>query len=174
MKMLRLVPESIRIAWQSVAYIAFVATIAYLSAAPSYQHVEPEKAVVRLVISHATAKAGECRQLSPEEIAELAPNMRRPTECPRERHNLFVELLLDDDVLYQGMEQPTGLWKDGPSNAYQKFVVPAGHHQLTVRMRDSGRESGFDYVHSEEIELQPQQNFVIGFRSTKGFSFGAG
>jgi len=168
------VPDAFRFVSQSIAYIAFVAAIAYLSAAPSYQHVDPERAVIRLVISHATAKTGECRQLSPEEIANLAPNMRRPTECPRERHNLFVELRLDDDLLYQGLEPPTGLWSDGPSNVYRKFVVPSGHHQLTVRLRDSGRESGFDHVHTEEIELKPQQNFVVGFRSTAGFNFGEG
>lgn len=166
--------KAVRIAWQSFAYIAFMATIAYLSAAPPYQHVEPENAVVRLVISHATAKIGECRQLSPDEIANLAPNMRRPTECPRERHNLFVELRLNDDLLYQGMERPTGLWSDGPSNVYRKFIVPSGHHELAVRLRDSGRASGFDHVHTEEIELQPRQNFVVSFSSTTGFSFGEG
>jgi len=168
------VPEVFRIARQSIAYIAFVAAIGYLSASPTYQAVATERAVVRLVISHATAKVGECRQLSPEEIANLAPNMRRPTDCPRERHNLFVELRLDDDLLYQGLEQPTGLWRDGPSNVYRKFVVPSGHHRLAVRLRDSGRESGFDREHVEEIELQPQQNFVVGFRSATGFSFGEG
>jgi hypothetical protein len=168
------VPDALRILRQSVAYIAFVAAIAYLSAEPAYQHVDPERAVIRLVISHATAKVGECRQLSPEEFADLAPNMRRPTECPRERHNLFIELRLDDELLYQGVEPPTGLWKDGPSNVYRKFIVPSGRHQLAVRFRDSGRESGFDHEYAKEIALQPQQNFVVGFRSATGISFGEG
>lgn len=161
-----------RFVGQASAYLAFVAIIVYLSASPSYQHVEPDDAVVRLVISHATVKIGECRELSTEEFAELAPNMRRPTECPRERHDLFIELLLDDELLYSGRESPTGLWRDGPSNVYRKFTVASGAHHLLVRLRDSGRASGFDYEHAEEIELKPLQNFVVGFRSSTGFSFG--
>jgi hypothetical protein len=166
--------KALRIIGQAAAYIAFMAIIAYLSAAPSYEHVNPEQAVLRLVISHATAKIGECRQLSPEEYTALPPNMRRSSECPRERHNLFIELLLDDEVLYQGVEEPTGLWRDGPSNVYRKFTVSPGTHRLRVRFRDSGRESGFDQDYAEDIELQPRQNLVVGFRSATGFSFGDG
>ena len=47
-----------------------------------------------------------------------------------------------------------------------------GQHGDTSRLRDSRRTQGFDYEHSEEIELTPQQNFVIGFRSAvDGFTF---
>lgn len=167
-------PRLWRITGQFVAYGAFAAVIGYLSAAPSYEHVNPEQAVLRLVISHATAKIGECRKLSPEEYAELPPNMRRATDCPRERHNLHIELLLDEEILYQGVATPTGLWRDGPSNVYRKFTVAPGTHRLLVRFRDSGRDDGFDQERAETIELQPRQNFVIGFRSATGFWFGEG
>jgi hypothetical protein len=163
-----------RIVGQLLAYGAFVVVIAYLSSAPSYEHVNPEQAVLRLVISHATAKIGECRQLSPEEYAELPPNMRRATDCPRERHDLYIELLLDDKMLYRGAAPPTGLWRDGPSNVYRKFTVAPGMHQLLVRFRDSGRDNGFDQERAEAIELRPGQNFVVGFRSATGFQFGEG
>lgn len=163
-----------RIIGQLLAYGAFVVVIAYLSSAPSYEHVNPEQALLRLVISHATAKKGECRQLSPEEYAALPPNMRRAAECPRERHDLYIELLLDQEMLYQGVAPPTGLWRDGPSNVYRKFTVAPGTHQLLVRFRDSGRGSGFDQERAEAIELRPRQNFVVGFRSATGFRFGEG
>ena len=163
----------LRLGGQAVAYLAFVGVIAYLSAAPSYEHVDADAAVLRLVISHATARIGECRQLAPDEMAALPPNMRRPTECPREHHDLFVELLFDDAVLYRGYEAPAGLWRDGPSDVYRKFTVAPGRHRLVVRLRDSGRESGFDREQAAEVELTAGQNFVVGFDSTTGFSFGA-
>ena len=46
---------------------------------------------------------------------------------------------------------------------------------LTLRLRDSGRGTGFDYTSSKRIELVPGENFVIDFRGTEGsFSFGRG
>ena len=51
--------------------------------------------------------------------------------------------------------------------------MPAGEHRLDVRLRDSGRETGFDYVSSTTVSLTPGQNFVINFRGTEGgFQFG--
>jgi hypothetical protein len=156
---------------QALAYLAFTLVIGYLSAQPAYQHVEPGAAVVKLIFSHAPTRVAECRALTQEEIEALAPNMRMPMECPRERHAIFVELILDGGLLYSGSSQPIGLWKDGPATVYEKFIVTPGRHSLVMRLRDTGRVAGFDYEQSREIELQPQQNFVIGFRSTTGFRF---
>jgi len=42
-----------------------------------------------------------------------------------------------------------------------------------VRLRDSGRATGFDYASSVTVSLTPGQNFVIDFRGTEGgFQFG--
>jgi hypothetical protein len=44
---------------------------------------------------------------------------------------------------------------------------------LALRLRDSGRTSGFDYSGSTDVSLEPGQNFVIDFRGTEGgFQFG--
>lgn len=164
----------IRFLAQSVAYLAFVASIGYLSARPAYQHVDPDAAMIKLIFSHASTRVAECRALTQEEIEALAPNMRRATDCPRERHPIFVELILDGRPLFSGASEPIGLWKDGPANVYQKFIVAPGQHGVVVRIRDTGRTTGFDYEQTEEIELQPRENFVIGFRSTTGFRFSDG
>jgi len=156
---------------QAVAYAAFAATVGYLSASPAYQHVEPGAAVIKMIFSHASSRVAECRTLTPEEIEALAPNMRRPTECGRERHPIFVELILDDSLIYSGMSEPIGLWKDGPTNVYEKFVVAPGAHRVIMRLRDTGRTTGFDYEQTEDIELRSRQNFVIGFRPETGFRF---
>jgi len=56
--------------------------------------------------------------------------------------------------------------------SYRRFKVPAGHHQLTARLRDSARTTGYDYQGHTDLDLAPQQNFVVGFSSEHtGFSF---
>lgn len=159
-------PTKRQLLLQIVAYAAFALLIGYLSASPTYRHADPDLSVINLVVSHATARIGDCRQLTQDELAELAKNMRKAESCPRERHDLVIELQLDDEVLYFGAERPTGLWRDGPSNIYRKFAVPPGKHRLVMRLRDTGRASGFDYEQTEDIELRPRQNYVVDLRSS--------
>jgi len=165
-------PSTPQLIAQVIAYMAFVVFIGYLSASPTYQHADPDKAVISLVVSHATQRIGKCRTMSQEELAEVALNMRRPEECPRARNNLYIEMLFDDEFLFRGDARPTGLWKDGPASIYGKFPTAAGTGTLVVRMRDSGRDSGFDYELTEQIELQARQNFVVDFTTLNGFRFG--
>ena len=84
-----------RFAAQLAAYGAFVAVIGYFSASPTYTHVDPELGLIRLSFSHAGARSEECRRYTPEELAQLAPNMRRPMDCARERVALYVEFEID-------------------------------------------------------------------------------
>lgn len=160
--------EAVRIAGQILAYAAFAAVLGYLSNSPAYTHLEPGRALIRLSFSHAGAPVRECRRLTPEEIAELPPNMRRPTDCPRERVPLRVELELDGEVLFDGLQPPSGLAGDGASTVYRRFPVAAGRHRLSVRMRDSRRTEGWDWQRSAEIDLRPQENFAIDFRPAAG------
>ena len=75
--------------------------------------------------------------------------------------------------MHDGTYRPAGLWKDGPSTVYARFRVPAGTHVVTMRLRDSGRKSGFDYTSTERVALAAGENFVIDFHGTEGsFSFG--
>jgi len=136
---------------------------------PAWRQLEPDEAVVRLSIRHATAAKVECKPLTPQQMAELKPNMRRPVDCPRERWPVYLELERDGQVLYSGTHQPSGLWNDGAASVFRTFRIPAGPQSIVLRMRDSERESGFDHVRSGTIDLKPGQNFVIEFRSDEGF-----
>ena len=165
-------PEIWRMILQLPFYLAFALLLAYLSQQPAYQHQDPGHALIKLSLSHAGEHKEECRRLTPEELAELAPNMRRPISCNRERLPLLVEIVLDDNLLYRAYLTPAGLSRDGESTVYKRFPVTAGTHTITARLRDSNRLEGFDYENSEAISLSPQQNFVIGFNAdTGGFIF---
>lgn len=157
---------------QLIAYLAFAAVVGYLSSAPAYTQLQPGQALIKLSFSHAGQLKGECRELSAKEIAGYAPNMRRPKLCPRERLPVLIELDLDGQPLLHTMLLPSGLWHDGTATIYRRFKVPAGRHQLTARLRDSARTTGYDYRGHTVLELAPQQNFVVGFSSEHtGFTF---
>lgn len=162
-------PGAVRPVLQAVLLAAAMWPLGFLSATPEVQLRAANEAVVTLTFSHAGQHQHECKKLSPEELAKLPPNMRRTTGCPRERWPVSIELDLDGETVFTATRQPAGLWDDGPSSLFERFKVAAGPQQMVVRLRDSGRETGFDYSAEASIDLRPGQNFVIDFRHPDGF-----
>ena len=121
-----------------------------------------------LTFVHSADRRGECRRLSPEEIAKLPPNMRRVQDCPRGRRPIYVELDVDGRNIYRASLPPTGIAGDGPSRVYQRFVLPARTYDVAVRMRDSARQDGFDHERRDRIAMAPDQLFVIDYRPESG------
>lgn len=160
-------PEPRYLVGQFIAFTLFAIGIGYFSNKPSYTHHDPDLAQIKLSFSHSSQRKEKCRYLTPEEIAALAPNMRRPTDCPRERVPVFVELQLDNQTLIKKSYSPTGFAKDGSTSVYEKISISPGQHNLTVRLRDSIREDDFDYEDNVTINLFSQQQFVIDFRDGK-------
>ena len=157
---------------QGAFYVALAVVLAYFSNRPSYTHLPPDLAQIKLSVAHGAKSKNPCRQLTPEELDALAPNMRRQTVCERERLPVVIELTLNGDLLYQASLPPTGIAGDGPSRAYQRFAVPPGRHELVARLRDTDRDEGYDYEKRAEIDLAAQQNLAIDFRAeTGGFIF---
>lgn len=157
---------------QAIAYAAFAALLAYFATMPAYNPIDPDAAMIRLSFIHVGQRKVECRKMSPDEIARLPPNMRLTLDCPRERLPVLVELELDGKLLSRHVLVASGLSRDRASSIYHKFVVPAGRHRVTARLRDSARTEGFDYTRSAEVELKPRQNFVVDFHAESGgFSF---
>ena len=152
---------------QGAVYLLLALGIAYFSDRPAYTHFPADMALLKLSFAHGAQK-GECRRRSADELAKLAPNMRRPTACSRERLPVTVELLLDGKPVYHAVLPPSGLAGDGPSRVYQRFAVPAGRHALIARLRDSDRPDGFDYERTATIDLAPAQSLAIDFRSEMG------
>jgi hypothetical protein len=159
--------EPLRYVGQGVLYLLLALVIGYFSDRPAYTHFPPDMALIKLSFAHG-AKKEECRRRTPEELAKLPPNMRRPMACGRERLPVTVELLLDGAPLYQAVLPPTGLAGDGPSRTYQRFAVPPGRHELVARLRDSDRGEGFDYERTAVVELKPAQSLAIDFRAEMG------
>ncbi len=158
----------VRLIAQIALYSLFAAFIGYFSNAPSWSRFGADQALIKLSFSHPGKLKGECKQLTREEIAKLAPNMRRSQTCPRERLPVVVELILDGKLLHRESLPPTGIWSDGASSIYRRFPVTAGKHRLVARLRDSARTSGYDYERAADIDLAPARNFIIDFRTETG------
>lgn len=161
-------PSVAQLTGQLVTYAAIAALFGYLSAAPVYRMASPADAMVKVSFAHGAKPKGECRRLTADEIAALAPNMRRPTICPRERLPVLVEVEIDGRTVIRDSLPPTGLRGDGPARIYRKFSLPPGQHRLTARLRDTDRREGFDYVHEAVVDLAPKEILVIDFKADKG------
>lgn len=161
------------IAWGRIIGQVFVLTglfaaVAMLSDRPRYRQLAPGTAVIKLSFTHGSNRQADCRRRTAEELAKLPPNMRKPLECPRGRRAVYVELDVDGQASYRASLPPSGLSSDGPSRVYQRLVVPVGVHSVVVRMRDTPRTEGFDYVKSGDVVLVADQNFVVDFRAEAG------
>lgn len=156
-----------KIAVQIIAYALFCAVIGLFSFWPGLRLIGDDEAVISLSFTHSGRRVGECRRLSQDELQALPPNMRTPDECPRERHALRVYLQIDGMTLYDEILPPSGFWADGKSTVYQRFRTPAGRHQLTVKMNDSGITDTFDYEKSATLELLAGQNLVVHFNPAR-------
>ena len=152
-----------KVVGEILAYTVFAVVVGVLSVWPRYELVADDQVLISIAFVHAGERVGECRKLTQEELNALPPNMRKPTECPRERHPLRVELRSGTDMLYSDVLLPSGLWSDGKSNVYQRIVIAAGRHDLFVGMNDSGGEQGFDYEQSVTIDVAAGRNVVIRF-----------
>jgi coenzyme F420-reducing hydrogenase delta subunit len=164
-------PAPLRWAGRAALLAALALPVGIFASWPAWRQLPPDHAVIRLSLTHAARPIVECPKLTAAEMAKLKPNMRRAVGCPRARWPVSVELLLDGELLYRGKHEPAGLWDDGPSTVFESFVAPAGRHALVVKLRDTGRATGFDYEKTIGVDLAEAQNFVIEFRANEGFSF---
>jgi hypothetical protein len=158
----------IRYLVQFAAFVTFALFVGYFSASPPYQYAQAESAVVKLSLSHATDRVVPCTLLTPEEIAALAPNMRRSESCVRARLPLGIELDIDGQNVLSMQAQPTGLWGDGPASIYQRFDLPPGQYRMEVRLRDTARTEGWDYTLVEDVTLTAGRYLTITFRAENG------
>ena len=160
--------NAMRYLLQITAYAAFAIAVGYLSFWPRYQYASPELANVKLSLNHATERVVPCVTLSPEEVAKLAPNMRRTLSCERQRLPLMLQLSVDGEIAFEYEALPAGLWEDGSASIYERFDLAPGMHTISVQLRDSAREDGWDYTHSEDVTLVAGRYMTITFKAENG------
>ncbi len=164
--------DALRLSGQAIALALLMLFIGVFASWPRLTYFPSDRAQLKLSFAHGAERKDECRRLTSEEIAKLPPNQRRPNTCGRERLPIRVQLVLDEQTIYDAVLEPTGLARDGPARVYQKFAIPAGRHVIIARLRDSRRTDGFDYETRAEIRLEPLQSLAIEFKGDQGtFTF---
>jgi len=159
---------------QAAVYAAVGLFIGTFADSPAFDRIAADRAQLVLSFAHPGARKGACRQLTRDEIEALAKNMRRTEFCPRERHPIEVELTLSGSLLYRAAVPPSGVWSDGASQVYERFIVAPGTHRVVARLREDPRHAAYDFEKAAEVALTPGQNYVIDFRAEHGgFLFGS-
>jgi len=154
---------------QFLNYAIFMFIVWFFSVYPSYQHTAPNDSVIALSFSHAGQPISECRKRTPEELAELPPNMRLPMDCPRQRSPIEVELSLDDEVVFHEIFEAKGASGDWGVDVFKRFPVPAGGYKLKVRLKDSVRVDDYNYNYENPVNLEPHQLLLVDFKTNQGF-----
>jgi hypothetical protein len=157
-----------RAALQIALYAGFAYMVGYLSFWPRYQYASPDMATVKISLSHATNRVAPCIELTPQQIAEFAPNMRRSQLCERERLTLTLELDIDGELAMRVEALPSGMWKDGNSSVYERLDLVPGEHRITARLRDTARTDGWDYSYEEDVIFTAGRYRTITFKPEKG------
>jgi len=161
--------KAVRYVLQAINYSVFMAIIWYFSTAPSVHLIADNEAKITIAFAHAGQLREACRRLSQEELNELPPNMRKLDDCPRERSPVTIEALLDGEPLYSAVLQPPGLFGDGGVDVFYSVKIPAGDHDLSLKMNDSVRVEGFNHSFEQQVSVDPAQILLVGFEPRKGF-----
>ncbi len=153
---------------QVLLYGLFALFIGVFSGWPVYRPLLADQAVLKVSFIHHGQRVADCRPFSADELAKLAPNMRTPMKCERERSAVTIEVDLDGVTVYRQVAAPSGLSRDGPSSVYHRLQVPAGAHRIAVRLKDKAAPGPFKYIRDAQVDLKPAQILVIDFDPEKG------
>ena len=153
---------------QTLLYGAFALFIGVFSTWPPYQALPADQALVKVSFIHHGQRVAECRPYTAEELSKLAPNMRTPMKCERERFPVTIEVDLDGATVYRHVATPSGLSRDGPSSVDHRIALPAGEHRIAVRLKDSAAARTFNHTRDATLTLKPAQVLVIDFDAEKG------
>jgi len=161
--------KPIRYLLQAINYSVFMSLIWYFATSPAVRLIGDDEARITIAFAHAGQLREACRRLSQEELNELPPNMRKLEDCPRERSPVTIEALLDGEPIYQAILQPPGLFGDGGVDVFYSAKIPAGGHQLSLKMNDSVRVEGFNHSFEQQVSVDPAQILLVVFDSQLGF-----
>jgi hypothetical protein len=162
------VAEVWRIGGQALAFLAFALAIGTFSQWPPLRPIGEGQALVRLAMAVPGKLKGECRRLTEEELARLAPNMRRPLDCPRERRPVRIRLEVDGVLIKEEVIQPSGVARDGAATAYWKLVVPTGPRHLRAMVSEDATASGYPHENAVRLELRSGAIVSVDFDRERG------
>jgi len=138
-----------------------VLATAYFSDLPVYRVHDDGETELKLVIRHSGTLLEACRTLSSSELSQLAPNMRKPTICQREKSPLTIELTIDELPPYVVTIVPSGLHNDGVLALYKSFSLKHGPVRIRLRSKEDSHEQTFAQRFDQVIEADRSSIVVL-------------
>ena len=94
--------------------------------------------------------------------------MRLPTDCPRERSPVSIEMYLDDELIMKKVLDAPGFHQDQGVDLFHRVKVPAGNHRLIVLMNDDIKAKAPTYQYRQTVTLSPEQQLLVNFDASAG------
>jgi ferredoxin/coenzyme F420-reducing hydrogenase delta subunit len=117
-------------------------------------------------------KVGEnCRELSPEELAQRPVHMRRAQICDRARASVRLRVSVDGVRVIEESVPPTGIWSDGNSIAVERLPVEPGEHRVHVAIGDSADLEEWSYTTEQTLSFEDAARRVVAFDRLSGFTW---
>ncbi len=161
--------KPLRFLLQAFNYSLFMGVVWFFASGPSIRLIGADEAKLTIAFAHAGELREPCRMLSQEELNKLAPNMRKVDDCPRERSPVMIEAELDGTMVYSALLPPPGMFGDGGVDVFFSAKIPAGEHQLNLKMNDSVRVEGFNHQFGQMVNIEPAQILLVEFNTKRGF-----
>jgi len=124
--------KPVRLAVAVLAAVLVTVFVAWLSRVPVEFHSEHE-ALVRLSWRINGITLEHCRELSPEELANLPIHMRNPEACIGRIAPYRLQVGLNGDLIMDDTIYPGGARRDRPVYVLSDFPVDPGEHRVQVR-----------------------------------------
>lgn len=161
--------------WAALAAlaVAFTLPLAWASRVP---YAPPAPAGPELVVSfrHAGSNQERCRDVPPEENAQLPPHMRRPRICERGRAPVRLRVEVDGRPTLERSYAAKGLRGDGPSLAMETLRLEPGEHEISVSLGDSHDPTAWAYVDRRRLRFASTTRAVTLFDRATGFTWHGG
>ena len=154
---------------QAFNYTIFMAIVWYFATAPSIRVINDDESMITLAFGHAGELREPCRKMSSEEMAKLPANMRIDEACPRERSPIHIEMLMDGELLYDKTLLAPGIYNDGGVNIFFSGKIPAGEHNIEIKMEDNVRNEGLDHTFTKTVSIDPTKIILFSYDQINGF-----
>lgn len=157
---------------QALFFSFFIFFIGFFASNPAYTQIPDDYGMIKISMRLSGQLIGECKTLSEEELSRLPANMRNSLVCPRERSSVELMLAIDGEKAFHQTIEPAGFRKDGRSNLYHRFKIPAGNHELIVKLKDDVRLETFNYTSTKSFVIEEGGLLIIDFdEASKSFTF---
>ncbi len=98
----------------------------------------PVTGELHVLLNHGGALLAQTGNLPPEIAAKLPPNVDPAMILGGERFPVDLLIRIDGETLAQRSYRPSGLRREGASQATEKWPIAAGSHQVQIDLRDDG------------------------------------